>query len=483
MSNFERIKTNLIFFVKIIIFVMIILVLTQYIGNVCANKNEGYLYSDILYMTDDEEVDAVFIGSSHCYCTVIPQLIYDDMGGKTIVVADNMESTASSYWSLIEVSKKFPKSQIFVELYTATTEYDESMHHNYYTSAIRRMPQTSLIKYRALSDIYNKCKTINWQYYFRFFSARNSIFGLQRKDFFSANENRLRECKGYDPRFNVMEEASFECEELSETDKNNIELNQQNVDYIKKMIKYASKNNIRLTFFVSPYVTSSVEDYKFELIEEVIKEEDGTVEYINFNNSRETIGMDTNLYYKDNGHTNYWGAQIVTKCLEPYIKTNSNNTNNKLWEDYKKCYEKWEIYNDLVNVESVEQYFSVLENKQKDIIVMAVIQGDYNAFYNNIEAENMQQVYSFWGLQKESKERVILVAPWQKKYEKEIIKANIEDIPIILSNQGGMASLVIENKDLSKKVDGLNICVFDAKDMSLIDNIGIWNGSPTVILR
>lgn len=140
-------RKNCCFALKVIIFVCLIVILTQAMGDVLARNNEGYLYSDIIYMADDNAVDVVFIGSSHCYCTVIPQMIYDKTGVRSIVVADNMESTKSSYWAMREIADRFPQARIFVELYTASTQYDENMHHNYYTSAVRRMPEWSGYKY------------------------------------------------------------------------------------------------------------------------------------------------------------------------------------------------------------------------------------------------------------------------------------------------------------------------------------------------
>lgn len=246
-------REKFLFAVKVIAFVCLIVILTQVSGDVFAKNNEGYLYSDIIYMAEGKAVDAVFIGSSHCYCTVVPQIIYDRTGIQSIVVADNMESTKSSYWAMREVTDKFPQAKIFIELYTATVQYDDSMHHNYYTSAIRRMPEWSIHKYLGLNDV-KKGNDINWQYYFRFFSSRSQLFGLQYEDFPVSNRDILLESKGYDPRFDVVEDAAPEKIILTDDQKAGIEIEPENLEYIQKIIDYCNENDIDVTFFCSPYL-------------------------------------------------------------------------------------------------------------------------------------------------------------------------------------------------------------------------------------
>lgn len=471
--------------IKGVVFVCLVVILTQVLGDVFAKSNEGYLYSDIIYMADQDDVDAVFIGSSHCYCTVIPQMIYDQTGIQSIVVADNMESTKSSYWAMREVTEKFPQAKIFIELYTVTAQYNDDMHHNFYTSAIRRMPQWNLYKYLGLNDM--KDTDINWQYYFRFFTSRSRLFHLQYEDFPVSNRDILRECKGYDPRFDIIEDAVLEEISLTDEQKASIKLDDENLEYIQKIIDFSNEKGIDVTFFCSPYLTSVQEDYQYQLVDEYITQQGK--EFINFNLLKEDLQIQDVIYYKDKGHTNYYGARVITGELSQYlvdmIPTESiqDRERDGLWEDYRGCYDKWEDFNRLSTIIDTEEYFEILQKYGSDVVVVMALQGDYAALYHNITAEKMTDFYSSIGLTESNTNRVFLYAPDTTMAGTEDLKINYNRIPVILRSQEKEAHILVNGEDISKQVDGINICVYNAQDMTLIDNVAIWNGTPDAIVR
>ncbi|MBD5402329.1 hypothetical protein HDR58_05965, partial [bacterium] len=419
--------------------------------------------------------------------TVIPQMIYDKTGIQSIVVANNMESTKSSYWAVREIADRFPKAKIFVELYTASTEYNEDMHHNYYTSAIRRMPEWSIYKYLGLRDLIKNGNDINWQYYFRFFSSRSQCFDLKYEDFPVANKNRLLECKGYDPRFNIMEGGVFEKNDLTENEKASINISDENLEYIQKIVDLSNDQKFDVFFFVSPYLTNSSEDYKYQLIDDFVEKNNKKI--LNFNSLKEELQLLDGMYYKDEGHTNYYGASVVTDYLSWYLADMfpkdfiENREKDEIWERYEGCYNKWLSFQQLSTITDVKEYFDILESYKSDVLVLMAIQGDKEAFFNRIKAEGMTDLYASIGITGSDSESFFVLGTGQERAEFEKIEFNYGNRAMVLKSEGGEANILIDCIDMSKKVNGINICVFNAEDMTLIDNAAVWNGTPNKIVR
>ena len=242
-----------------------------------------------------------------------------------------------------------------------------------------------------------------------------------------------------------------------------------------------------MTFFCSPYLTSVQEDYQYQLVDEYITQQGK--EFINFNLLKEDLQIQDVIYYKDKGHTNYYGARVITGELSQYlvdmIPTESiqDRERDGLWEDYRGCYDKWEDFNRLSTIIDTEEYFEILQKYGSDVVVVMALQGDYAALYHNITAEKMTDFYSSIGLTESNTNRVFLYAPDTTMAGTEDLKINYNRIPVILRSQEKEAHILVNGEDISKQVDGINICVYNAQDMTLIDNVAIWNGTPDAIVR
>lgn len=294
------------------------------------------------------------------------------------------------------------------------------------------------------------------------------------------------ECKGYDPRFDIIEDVVFEKVDLTDDQKAGIEIEAENLEYLQKMIDYSEEKNIDVTFFCSPYLTNSTEDYQYQLIENFLVQNGKT--FINFNSLKEELQLLDKSYYKDKGHTNYYGAKKVTEVLCQYLENVfleeevRNRESNDLWEQYIGCYDKWEDFEKLSVTTEVEEYFDLLEKYKSDVLVVIAIQGNYEAFCNAIAAEKMTELYNSIGVTETNADRIYVYREDSVISDPEAVKMN-EGRSIIADFENGQASILVDGNDIAKKVDGMNVCVFNIKDMTLIDNMAMWNGTPDVIIR
>lgn len=189
------------------------------------------------------------------------------------------------------------------------------------------------------------------------------------------------------------------------------------------------------------------------------------------------------------GHTNYYGARAVTEVLGEYLadmipkEIIQNREKDDLWEQYAGCYNKWEDFNRLSTITDTEEYFDLLDKYESDVMIIMAIQGDYNALYNNIAAVKMTDLFHSFGITASDTNRVFLYAADTEKADPDEICMNYAGIPIILKSQTDETNIFVNCEDLCKKVDGINVCVYDLSNMTLIDRMAIWNGTPDVIVR
>lgn len=70
-----------------------------------------------LYATDENLMDVVFMGSSHCYCAVNPSRLWEDYGMPAFDMAISGADKESTYYSLVELLKTQSPKVVCIDLY------------------------------------------------------------------------------------------------------------------------------------------------------------------------------------------------------------------------------------------------------------------------------------------------------------------------------------------------------------------------------
>lgn len=97
-------KKTIIEIVKIVSFFVIFLFLFQRVSW-CVSVYGTDVYnadrrSCLFFALPRNTVDVMFVGTSHVYCSYIPQQIYNDTGITSACLATSSQSYANSYWLL-----------------------------------------------------------------------------------------------------------------------------------------------------------------------------------------------------------------------------------------------------------------------------------------------------------------------------------------------------------------------------------------------
>ena len=331
------------------------------------------------YDLDKDVVDVLFLGSSHCYCTVNVSQLWEKHGVASYSLAISGQDLASSYYCIKEAFKTQHPKVIFVEAFGVT-------YHGY---GVESNLYRNLLSYKTSGNFYQAVESIAEEenakdLLLRWPVVHTRYKELQEKDF----TGDLPLYMGYRPEYrtsvvNWMEEGRWAYENCGI---GTIELEEE--EWVNKIIALCKKEGSELVFFVSPYTASIEEQMKFNALEQIARREQ--VGYLNFFMMADEIQLNSDADFIDWGHTNASGATKVTGYLGKYLKKNFDLADHR----GEKKYQKWdqhvaicehETQNDKM-LQRQDIYFFLNACKTlEDYTIFLVANGEYKNEEGDIE--------------------------------------------------------------------------------------------------
>lgn len=267
-------------------------------------KEALYKYRDFFYKKT-EEYDVLFFGSSHTENFFNPMVLWKKYGITSYNFGNSEEPISVTYWTIRNaIHIKKPKV-IVVDLFMYNRElenrdcFNEKVHYSLDFFPVTRK------KISAIYDLSNNKEEF-----------LDKIFTLStyHSRWKNLNDDRM----AIDYFVNgflsyghpvTMGVESFEANEI--TDKKSNEINQEDVDYINRIIKLCNEESISLIFTSTPYVCSLSEQMDINYLSEMIGE--SGVQFVNYNKMNDVIDYEVDLY--NIGHVNAVGAKKVTELI------------------------------------------------------------------------------------------------------------------------------------------------------------------------
>ena len=286
----------------------------------------GEYYSSVnsYYDLEKDVVDVLFLGSSHCYCSVDNSLLWNNYGIASFSLAISGQDLASTYYTLVEALKTQKPEVICVEIYYAVTGGYQVIGNLYRNTLPFRMSINSLNAIRAMVKDDDPL-----DYWFKWPIIHTRYAELQREDF----QRKLPIYIGYQAGFHtqsVWEASPYQDQEP-------IPVSEENEQYIRQIIELAEKEGIEICFFVAPYAADETAQGMFCYVEEIAREYD--VDFLNLTRSREGLSLNVNTDFTDWAHTNHYGAEKVTSFLGEYLSSKyvlpdrRGDDRYELWEE------------------------------------------------------------------------------------------------------------------------------------------------------
>lgn len=294
---------------KTVVFCAVLLFLINRVYGVLAWKDTAGDYDSSVnsfYDLDENVVDVLFMGSSHCYGSIVNAMLWEEYGIASFNIAISGQDLEATYYTLREALKTQSPKVVCIEMYYAALEGYQVKGNLYRNTLSLRM---SLNSYEAVKNLVQEEDYMDYWLkwpiiHTRYAELQKEDFGVDRPAYLGYRAgflaNSIREIKPYDGE-----------ETLPPPEKNE--------KYIRLIMDLAKENDIELCFFLAPYAAEEWEQKVFRHVENMVRE--NGVDFINMIDRKTVLGMNENTDFIDYGHTNYYGAIKVTAYMGEYLNS------------------------------------------------------------------------------------------------------------------------------------------------------------------
>lgn len=462
---------------KIIIFCIIFVFMFNYVYRVLAWKDtagEYYSSMDSFYELEQDTVDVLFLGSSHCYCSINNALLWDNYGISSFSLAISGQDLASSYYCFKEALKTQSPKVVCVELYGALFD-GYAVQGNLYRNTLPF--QMSFTSYNAVADIAGEEDVMD--YWLKWPIIHTRYAELQKEDFDADGPVYL----GYHAEYHtqtIPELVPYTGEEVTP-------IGESLEEWIYKMIELAQAEEIELCFFVAPSSASQEEQKKYKYVEQMVEEKG--IPCIDMIALKDTLGLDEAQDFIDGAHTNYFGAQKVTSYMGDFLWSNYALTDHygderyQVWDENSQVREHEMNNYTLQCTTDLAGYLGILGYLQDYTIIIGTT-GNY--LYQ--EAPILEPLTGI-GIYDEFYQTggvwVIEDAEVIFRNTSASFGCNIDlgECDLAINSTDGTRSMVVEFVEQQKAANGINIIVYDKVLGEVVDSVGFTSEQEYACVR
>ena len=260
---------------------------------------------------EKDSLDVIFFGSSHAYCSFVPSE-FDKYGLDSYVLATQQQTSAMSYYYMVEALKTQSPSVIVYETYMiGEKEYipEDSVIYD----AADQMPM-SLNKLRLIhASVKDKKFGDRLPFYLTILKFHNRYSSLTNDDFYYDPDAAVDEYRGY-----VYLEDAKPLEDTKLTDAGEAgTICAVDKMYLDKMAKLCEENNIKFVLAYSPYPIPQEKVASLNAVAEYA--DDRCIPFFDGNRLYDSFGLDSEKDFYDSNHLNYSGAVKFSDSFAEFI--------------------------------------------------------------------------------------------------------------------------------------------------------------------
>lgn len=339
--------SNFKFFIRIMIFIIIIIPIYICIGKEYEASTEHNQIStqlkqrfDDFYALDEDTLDILFIGSSHSYCTFDPDIFDTALGTSSFQMGTSAQQPDTTYFLLQEILKTQKPELIVLDIYWDVLDKEFNMKQSDFFLSVVRDEE---LKKEYIREVFPLNEEIKFssnavRYQADYFTYKGDDMANKLKkdlDLLEDGESGERQGayfykgKGYTYTTFVIEESKYTEENLYYGfNVDEWELHEKQKHYLELIVELAKLNDIELMFVTSPVPQVSLDyigDYE-RLHEKVSKGiEHLGIDYIDYN--MVYLNGDLDLIdedFQDDEHLNSLGADRVCRMYTEHLKESSS---------------------------------------------------------------------------------------------------------------------------------------------------------------
>ncbi len=266
---------------------------------------------DMFAALEPDSVDVVFVGSSHQFCSISPEILYQKYGINSFMLATSAQTVPMSYYAAMEaIELQHPEMIVFEVSYCANdfrTVTDEMTH-----CFLDGMPRCEARKL-AIEDLVEKEDRIN---YYINLGLYHSRWKELEQDDYSITAVSERGGVYYPQVGNNWEIPLVPEDEIAP-------MPYEMEKYMDMLVQLCEENDVKLVLYTAPFNTMYGSDeevldlYERQRIFNYIGEyaEEKGVDYYNFFYKMDEIGLKYESDWKDSQHLNFSGQSKLTRYM------------------------------------------------------------------------------------------------------------------------------------------------------------------------
>lgn len=426
---------------------------------------------ETFYGLDEDMVDVLFLGSSHCYCSIISSRLWDDYGIAGCSLSISGQDFASSYYWLKEALKTQKPKVVCLEMYYAGFHgylIEGNLYRNIlpyhissnYMQMVRDMTDEESGSLQTEAGIVDEGDRSSFLAKWPVIHTRYRE--LQRQDFTGPDILYM----GFSALIDGMHQSPITwTTDGSEPYEGDEILEIEEEKWLRKIIELTKANDIELCLFLAPMTVSREDQMRMNYVG-ALAEEEG-IPFLNFVDLREEVKIDPQQDFLDGGHVNYRGGAKVTDAIGRFL------VQNYTMEDHRgdKKYELWEQnsafreheFNAFKLQESVDlQYILDCAAYASDYTVILSTEGDYFRETDYLAdrlmplgiGEEFENGGGIWIIEDGQ-------VTWKTNAETGDWYLEPDGTDIVLFRSEGTSRIFVNQQDCTKVPDGIHIVIYD----------------------
>ena len=463
----------------VFLFITIIVIIGVYKILRWKDTTGGYLSSTSqLYATENDLIDIVFLGSSHCYCGINPDILWGENGYAAFGMTISGQDKWSTYYHLKETLKTQSPKVVCVELWGLT--FDE---HGVEGNVHRNMMAMDLSRNSVeLIKAYVQDEEKQMDYILRWPVVHTRYKELEKYDFVPYEYSQYG--RGAEMSYNIgwsqVPAGAVACEEVSE-------LTETNREWLEKLYQLSEEEDFALVLFVAPTMLEVEQQKQMNAAKEFAQARG--IEFFDFNKMSADIGLDYSRDFIDQTHLNGYGAEKLTRYLGTYFESNFALDDHRGEESYYQWEQSYNFFEHtlqnkaLLEITDTRTYLQTLV-KLDGYTSIVSFEGKY--YESTLDMKGYAEVlgltdeqYDKGGtfvikdgeitqlLDNESEESVIYELNQYDSFK-------VQNMELVTDKEGGLYDVEFNMEPMCVTYFGMNIVVYDDVMQKIIDKRGYY---------
>lgn len=434
----------------VVIYLLMMIVVLGIVQEILKAKfmQDSTVIVDGFYAEKKNDIDVLFIGSSNCFCTIDPLVLYEEYGIASYNFASSSQSMDISLLYLKEALKRQNPKVVALEVNYIPGQNVAALGEDSILWGLTNMP-LSVDKLKCLYQLLGKVDEEYISYAFPMLRYHERWKELSKQDYIYLLEDKRNWNKGYMRTYQISDapvDLSAYAQEGSAW------LDERAVGCLENMADICKEEGITLVLFKSP----KADWYQYFSTEIEAVAEENNLTFIDYNALIQEVGLNVATDFRDSYHLNVQGAAKVSSHMGAYLKEYFELTDRRVDEGDNS----WDValaYQERINL--TESYFAdattvteckeMLDEKEDYASILTYKGGKDKVQYQWIYVEG-EPVFS---------------NVWQ---EDGVLHKKVENMEVVFVRERKILNVLIEGENYYDPQKNWSVIVYDLKTDEIV---------------